>query len=70
MGDEVVSSREVLVTVLDPTTVVHNTKYMITKHGRNVTLDCTDLDGEEGEDANWTRVGGEYIIYSTGVILM
>lgn len=62
LGDEIVSSREVMVTVLDPTTVAHNTKYMITKHGRNVTLDCTDLDGEEGEDANWTRVGGSSVV--------
>jgi len=62
LADEVVSSRDVMVTVLDPNTVAHNTKYMISKHGGNVTLDCTDLDGEDGEDANWTRVGGSSVV--------
>ena len=49
------SSLDVVLTVLDPDSVAHNTKYLISKHGGNITLDCTDLDGE---DANWTRLGG------------
>eukprot|EP00092_Neocalanus_flemingeri_P090220 GFUD01114246.1.p1 GENE.GFUD01114246.1~~GFUD01114246.1.p1 ORF type:complete len:372 (-),score=94.49 GFUD01114246.1:640-1755(-) len=52
--DEVVSSRKVLLNVLDPNKVEHNTKYVITKQGRNITLDCTDF---EGEDVNWKRLG-------------
>ena len=55
LDDSIVSSLHVLLTVLDPAMVAHNTKYLISKHGGNITLDCTDLDGE---DVNWTRMGG------------
>ena len=55
LDDYIVSSLHVLLTVLDPAMVAHNTKYLISKHGGNITLDCTDLDGE---DVNWTRMGG------------
>ena len=56
LSDEVVSSLGVHLTVLDPAKVAHTTQYLISKHGGNITLDCTDLDGE---DVNWTRVGGK-----------
>eukprot|EP00092_Neocalanus_flemingeri_P007176 GFUD01007754.1.p1 GENE.GFUD01007754.1~~GFUD01007754.1.p1 ORF type:complete len:362 (+),score=102.88 GFUD01007754.1:347-1432(+) len=57
--DEVVSSRKVLLNVLDPNKVEHNTKYVITKQGRNITLDCTDF---EGEDVNWKRLGETTVV--------
>jgi hypothetical protein len=59
LGNEMLSSREVMVTVLDPDSVAHTTRYLISKHGGNITLDCTDLDGE---DANWTRVGDSSVV--------
>ena len=34
----------------------HNTKYVITKQGGNVTLECTDF---EGENVHWKRLGGK-----------
>ena len=34
----------------------HTVKYVITKQGGNITLDCTDF---EGEDVNWIRMGGK-----------
>ena len=58
LDDSIVSSLHVLLTVLDPANVGHNTKYLISKHGGNITLDCTDLDGE---DVNWTRMGGRVL---------
>eukprot|EP00092_Neocalanus_flemingeri_P029987 GFUD01032556.1.p1 GENE.GFUD01032556.1~~GFUD01032556.1.p1 ORF type:complete len:357 (-),score=100.41 GFUD01032556.1:240-1310(-) len=57
--DEVVSSRKVLLNVLDPNKVEHNTKFVITKQGRNITLDCTDF---EGEDVNWKRLGETTVV--------
>ena len=56
LNDSPVSSLKVLLTVLTPKQVEHNTKYVITKLGGNVTLDCTDF---EGEDVHWKRLGGE-----------
>ena len=58
LEDEPVSTRQVLLTVLNPNNVEHKTKYVITKQGGNITLDCTDF---EGEDVNWVRLGGEQI---------
>ena len=54
--DEIVSSRKVLLSVLDPNKVEHNTKYVITKQGGNITLDCTDFNGA----VNWRRLGGQF----------
>ena len=48
-----------LLTVLNHNKVEHNVKYVITKQGGNITLDCTDF---EGEDVNWIRLGGQFII--------
>ena len=60
LNDEPVSSLKVLVTTTtnQAKRVEHNTKYVITKLGGNVTLDCTDF---EGEDVDWTRLGGEIV---------
>ena len=58
LDDRIVSSLHVLLTVLDPAMVAHNTKYLISKHGGNITLDCTDLDGG---DVNWNRMGGKIL---------
>lgn len=61
LNDEPVSSRKVLLTVVDPSKVDHNTKYVITKQGGNVTLDCTDF---EGEDVHWKRLGDTAVVQS------
>merc|ERR1719186_447233 len=45
LNDETVSSRKVLLAVLNPSKVEHNTKYVISKQGGNVTLDCTEFEG-------------------------
>lgn len=56
--DEIVSSRKVLLSVLDPNKVEHNTKYVITKQGGNITLDCTDFNGA----VNWRRLGDTSVV--------
>ena len=33
-------------------------RYIITKKGEDVTLDCTD--GDEKAEVNWAKHGGEY----------
>ena len=70
LGEEAVSTRKVLLAVLDTTKVIspvcpslcfqveHNTKYVIRKQGGNVTLDCTDFHGEQ--DVTWKKIGGEF----------
>lgn len=55
LEDEAVSTRKVLLAVLDPSKVEHNTKYVIKKQGGNVTLDCTDFNGEQ--DVTWQKIG-------------
>ena len=49
------SSKKVLLTVLSSDQVQHTVKYVVTKQGGNITLDCTDF---EGENVNWIRQGG------------
>jgi len=63
LNDEPVSSLKVLVTTTtnQARSVEHNTKYVITKLGGNVTLDCTDF---EGEDVDWTRLGESAVVKS------
>jgi len=61
LNDEPVSSLKVLLTITSPSAVSHNTKYIITKLGGNVTLDCTDF---EGEDVHWKRLGGSTVVQS------
>jgi len=64
LNDEPVSSLKVLVsttTTHQARKVEHNTKYVITKLGGNVTLDCTDF---EGEDVDWTRLGESAVVKS------
>ena len=56
LDDETVSSRKVLLSILNPQKDDHTVKYVITKKGGNITLDCTDF---EGEDVNWVRLGGK-----------
>ena len=62
LEDEAVSTRKVLLTVLSADRVKHNVKYVITKQGGNITLDCTDF---EGEDVNWIRLGGGTLLSLT-----
>ena len=62
LEDEAVSTRKVLLTVLSKDRVKHNVKYVITKQGGNITLDCTDF---EGEDVNWIRLGGGTLLSLT-----
>ena len=38
-------------------------RYIITKKGEDVTLDCTD--GDEKAEVNWAKHGGEYEIFSS-----
>ena len=45
-----------LLSILNTQEVDHTVKYVITKQGGNITLDCTDF---EGEDVNWVRLGGK-----------
>jgi hypothetical protein len=59
LNDSPVSSLKVLLTVLTPKQVERNTNYLITKLGGNVTLDCTDF---EGEDVHWKRLGGKKLL--------
>jgi len=61
LNDDPVSSRKVLLTVIDPSKVEHNTKYVISKQGGNVTLDCTDFEGEE---VHWKRLGENSVVQS------
>jgi len=61
LNDEPVSSLKVLLTVLNPSKVEHNTKYVITKLGGNVTLDCADFEGEE---VHWKRLGEAAVVQS------
>eukprot|EP00090_Calanus_glacialis_P011948 TRINITY_DN20380_c0_g1_i2.p1 TRINITY_DN20380_c0_g1~~TRINITY_DN20380_c0_g1_i2.p1 ORF type:complete len:357 (-),score=99.87 TRINITY_DN20380_c0_g1_i2:65-1135(-) len=65
LNDSPVSSLKVLLTVLTPKQVEHNTKYVITKLGGNVTLDCTDF---EGEDVHWKRLGDAAVVQSGKVL--
>ena len=55
LEDEVVSTKAVLLAVLSSDQVEHKVKYVVTKQGGNITLDCTDF---EGENVNWIRQGG------------
>ena len=72
LADEPVSTRKVMISVLDPSKVItitliamltmaiqvsHKTQYVIKKAGGNVTLDCTDFTGEQ--EAAWRKIGGE-----------
>ena len=54
-----VSTKKVLLTVLSMDKVEHNVKYVVTKQGGNITLDCTDFEEEE---VSWTRLGGGFDI--------
>ena len=55
-----VSTKKVLLTVLSMDKVEHNVKYVVTKQGGNITLDCTDFEEEE---VSWTRLGGGYDMF-------
>jgi len=57
LNNDPVSSRKVLLTVLDPRKVEHNTKYVM--QGGNITLDCTDFEGEE---VHWKRLGDNTVV--------
>ena len=73
LADEPVSTRKVMLSVLDPSKVTamtiammmmtmmmqvsHKTQYVIKKAGGNVTLDCTDFTGEQ--EAAWRKIGGK-----------
>ena len=73
LADEPVSTRKVMLSVLDPSKVTtitllaltmmmmmqveHKTQYVIKKAGGNVTLDCTDFTGEQ--EAAWRKIGGQ-----------
>jgi len=54
INDEVVSTKKVLLTITSTDKLEHNVKYVVTKQGGNITLDCTEF---EGEDVSWTRLG-------------
>ena len=46
--------------------VEHNTKYVIKKQGGNVTLDCTDFNGEQ--DVTWQKIGGGQRDFHTPIL--
>jgi len=64
LGDEPVSTRKVMISVLDPSKVSHKTQYVIKKAGGNVTLDCTDFTGEQ--EAAWRKIGEGSQVQSAG----
>ena len=51
---EVVMMREVVVEVTAEEEVEHETQYVLTKFGSEVTLDCTDFTENSH---NWSRTG-------------
>jgi len=64
LADEPVSTRKVMLSVLDPSKVSHKTQYVIKKAGGNVTLDCTDFTGEQ--EAAWRKIGDGSQVQSAG----
>ena len=51
---EVLAVREVVVEVTAEEEVEHETQYVLTKFGSQVTLDCTDFTENS---RNWSRAG-------------
>jgi len=63
-NEAVISSVDIPVIVEDPGLVEHRTQYLISKHGRNITLDCSDFDDEqeEEEEVTWRKRGGTSVV--------